>query len=777
MKLIHFLFQIYPVRVSKNHSAENTIVLLLAHVDDDEDAHYVYLPNPEKVLAPSTIRSDRSGEKSKKRKVFFCFNCFNYVYRKSSYDEHVAWCHKEAGQHKQFPKKGEVLSFDPKNKCSKVAYTIFYDFETRQAEPESQCSCPPEAVELAKKLKEQNTSVEDSELAQGELPPLPKKRKTIEKITSQMLENDAIDGFFDEQERAADNDNMRRKVITNRKRTADSVTKKVKKVKVCPHKTFTLKEQLPISYSLIMVDRTGNVVEDHFYVGDDAAENFIEKLLDLEKKYLGKMPCAKMKMTKKASLMIANATCCHICKQELRNDSVIDHDHLTGEIIGLAHNSCNLHRVEPKKIVTFAHNFSGYDSHLIVRHLGKFNSRIRELKAIPLNTEKFKSIQINNIHMLDSAAFLSDSLERLVKTLTVSSHTFPILRQWMKKDEDIRLLTRKGVYPYAFASSIEKLKNSTTLPTSDEFFNELNDDHITAEDYAHAQHVFDHFKCSNMLDYTKLYNISDVYLLAEVVFDFRNWVFNQFELDICHYMSLPMLAKDVMLKTTAVEIGMIHDPEMVHALQTNIRGGLSFIGTRYGNTKDVAKDMVMLYLDANNLYGKAMTFPMPKNNFRWMSEKEIKEFDVQKDVTDKNGTGYILEVTMRYPKHLHQAHNSFPLAPVAKTITNTDLSPYSKECLRLISGKEKKNYSATKLTATFEDRVKYLCHGLNLQFYLEQGLELVEIHRGIAFYQEDFIRPYVEMCSTMRAESKTKSESDRCKLMSNSLYGKVKIFF
>lgn len=69
--------------------------------------------------------------------------------------------------------------------------------------------------------------------------------------------------------------------------------------------------------------------------------------------------------------------------------------------------------------------------------------------------------------------------------------------------------------------------------------------------------------------------------------------------------------------------------------------------------------------------------------------------------------------------------------------------------------------------------MRYVCHGLNLKFYLEQGLELVEIHRGITFYQECFIRNYIDMCTQKRANAPTKSEGNIMKLLSNSLYGKM----
>ncbi len=70
-------------------------------------------------------------------------------------------------------------------------------------------------------------------------------------------------------------------------------------------------------------------------------------------------------------------------------------------------------------------------------------------------------------------------------------------------------------------------------------------------------------------------------------------------------------------------------------------------------------------------------------------------------------------------------------------------------------------------------RHKYLVHGLNLKLYLEQGMQLLKIHRGITFHQEAFIKPYIDMCTRMRKYAMTEAEKNIYKLLANSLYGKV----
>jgi hypothetical protein len=511
--------------------------------------------------------------------------------------------------------------------------------------------------------------------------------------------------------------------------------------KVCKHKSQILKEQPAFAFSYIMVDRHGSVVEKKAYAGVDASYVFVEALLELETKYISSLQeTTPMIITEKQQKEIDNAVLCYLCEDPLNMDRVRDHDHISGEFLGVAHSNCNLHRREQLKIVCFAHNFSGYDSHLIVRELGKFPKDKVRISAIPLNTQKFKSIVINNrIVMLDSMSFLSDSLGKLVNTLVKSDHDFPLVKQWISEKRQSDLLLRKGVYPYAFATSLERLQSQKCLPKIEEFFNDIGGETISKEDHEHAKKVWDEFGITNMLEYTMLYVRSDVYQLAEAVTHMRNSIYAEHELDICHYLSLPMLTKDLMLKMTEVKMELISDREMATVLKKNIRGGLSFINTRHFDLKELSercrKIISAVYVDANNLYGAAMMKPLPLRDFRWMRDDELEEISKKWEemITEEEGPGYILEVDLEYPSNLHLDHSSFPLAPHKRTITEKDLSPYSFKCMQEFSKKTK--YKSEKLVATFEDRERYLVHGLNLKLYLQLGLRLKKIHRGITFFQ------------------------------------------
>ena len=75
-----------------------------------------------------------------------------------------------------------------------------------------------------------------------------------------------------------------------------------------------------------------------------------------------------------------------------------------------------------------------------------------------------------------------------------------------------------------------------------------------------------------------------------------------------------------------------------------------------------------MHLDANNLYGWAMSQRLPVNGFEWM--EQLSEFDelFMKNYDENNDKGYILEVDVKYPKNLFHLHCDLPFLPERKKI-------------------------------------------------------------------------------------------------------------
>jgi len=700
---------VFPVRASKRIHAKNNIVVMLTkrmHAGSQRVvSHYVYVPDPKLLFAKRTV-TPKTG-KTNTRQQYLCYNCFHLSWNRSAYEIHVGWCHLQNSQRVKVPGKGQVDEFDYSdkgNKMKELPFFFFYDFECIQAESKVPCPCKPIGASPAKKRKVE-----------------------------------------------------------------------------CTHKTVYKKEHKAYSYALVLVNRNHEVLEEVTYAGMDCVEKFVEKVIELEEKYLGDLAAGGRPMentqTPRIQKIIQETKECCLCKYPLLMETedgkteriVRHHDHVSGDFVGMAHDKCNLRFREKLRLIGFCHNFSGYDSHLIIKALHLFDKeRVKNINAIPLNTEKVKTMSFNKVILLDSAAFLSESLEKLVNVLNVSEHRYPLMRQKFHDEEELKLLLRKGVFPYDFVTYLERLKECKELPEKKHFHNDLLDEDISDDDYEHAKAVFQKFKMKDMLDYSNLYNLTDCYLLAEVVMQFRKDVLKDYQIEMGHYYSLPHMAKDIMFKSTATAVEFMSDLEMIAMVRKGVRGGLSFVGTRHAKAD---KDHTITALDFNSLYPCAMQFKMPVRGYQWMKEEELKDFDVQNQVSNESEEGYIFEVTLDYPRNLHLKHSSFPLLPVRKTVTLDDLSPYSKECLRAIDGRTM--YKSDKLTTTFERREKYVIHGMNLKLALELGLELVEIHRGIKFYQADFIRPFIDMCAAKRAAAKTDFQKRLYKLLMNSTYGKL----
>ena len=144
-----------------------------------------------------------------------------------------------------------------------------------------------------------------------------------------------------------------------------------------------------------------------------------------------------------------------------------------------------------------------------------------------------------------------------------------------------------------------------------------------------------------------------------------------------------------------------------------------------------APSKCIMYLDANNLYGWAVSQYLPPDGFRWLTEKEINKIDLAKYKEDSK-KGLILEVDLEYPQELHDLHNDYPLAPEKVKVTKEMLSPYCK------SIREKFNISigqVHKLIPTLNNKEEYVLHYRNLQLYTDLGLKVKKVRRVLEFNQ------------------------------------------
>ena len=133
----------------------------------------------------------------------------------------------------------------------------------------------------------------------------------------------------------------------------------------------------------------------------------------------------------------------------------------------------------------------------------------------------------------------------------------------------------------------------------------------------------------------------------------------EYELDPAHFLSLPGLAWEACLKNTYVELELLTKCDMLLMVEEGIRGGICHSIHRYAkannkymkNYNNNEESSYIQYLDANNLYGWAMSKKLPVNGFKWIDNKQINE-DFIKNYDENNDKGYIFEVDVKYPKKI-----------------------------------------------------------------------------------------------------------------------------
>ena len=156
---------------------------------------------------------------------------------------------------------------------------------------------------------------------------------------------------------------------------------------------------------------------------------------------------------------------------------------------------------------------------------------------------------------------------------------------------------------------------------------------------------------------------------------------------------------------------------MLLMIEKGILRGASMISNRFGRANnpymgeaydEIKPTKFITYLDANSLYEWAMCWSLPVGNFNW-----ITDFDNWRNIP------CILEVDLEYPKELHDLHNDYPLAPERLMINKVE---------NLITN----------------DKEKYVIHHKNLTEYLDFGLGIKKIHRGITFKEEPWLEKYIK---------------------------------
>ena len=677
---------VHPIRISKYTGCEHDItLLLLKEAVKKENGEIEEKTHYTLVKNISALIASQINNHKYTRHI--CLNCFNSFKTPKALETHKKYCYENESVKLNMPQQGTFLRFNKFHHSEKAPFAIDADFESLIKHMDN---CDPDP----------NKSYT-------------KKYQKHEPISFSYYINSSIDGVF------------------------KPVLRKYTKTKP----------------------------EDA-----DAMDVFI-KWLEKDVKAIANIKPKQIIFTEEDRKQFNKASGCWICGEYLGNDRVRDHCHFTGRYRGPAHNSCNLKYRKPKSISVFFHNLSGYDSHLFIKKLGTPDKK-ENIDCIPNNEEKYISFsktivtgQYTNkkgeikdktfkIVFKDSLKFMSSSLGALVNNLPKDAFK-NLLKYFTPKQAEI--LKQKGFYPYEYMNTEEKF-NDTKLPPREAFYSKLSGRGIKEKDYKHAWNVWNTFKMKTFKEYHELYNITDVLLLADVFENFRDICLKIYGLDPVYYFTAPGLAWDACLKITGIDLELLSDPDMLLMFEKGIRGGISIISNRYGeaNNKYMGQGFnknkpskYLMYLDANNLYGCAMSEKLPTHGFKWLTGGEMEKIYENRHNLDKMPC--ILEVDLEYPENLHDLHNYYPLCPERVKCKN----------------------GVKKLIPNLRNKKKYVLHYKNLIQCLDMGLKIKHIYRGIKFVESEWMKPYIDKNTNLRAKAKNNFEKDFYKLMNNSVFGKT----
>ena len=274
---------------------------------------------------------------------------------------------------------------------------------------------------------------------------------------------------------------------------------------------------------------------------------------------------------------------------------------------------------------------------------------------------------------------------------------------------------------------------------------------------------------------------TDVLLLTDVFEHFRDLCLEYYGLDPAHYFTLPNFAWHAMLLKTGFEIDPLTDQEMYEMIEKGLRGGMCQVSHKEAktNNKYMGEDYdterpsnYINYLDANNLYGLAMSMKLPIGKLKWIKKILTKRMIMDWNENDDNA--YILEVDLEYPKEIQDEQADYPLAPENMKVEEKLLSKHQRELHRhYYNGKEARDEKQPKLILNQMDKTNYVVHIKALQFYLQKGMKIKQVHRGVKFKQRCWLKPWIDFNTEKRKVAKSDFEKDMFKLMNNAVYGKM----
>ena len=365
------------------------------------------------------------------------------------------------------------------------------------------------------------------------------------------------------------------------------------------------------------------------------------------------------------------------------NRKVIHHNHSLkkNNIIDYICNSCNLKIKHVHELIVIFHNSKGYDNSYMINISSEIpNIRINCLSE---NQEKFKMLSFDipnkkyRTKIIDSLAFLQGNLDSLSKEL----------------DNKLKIITKKHFrgnfslinkkienFPYMYV-------NPNNLNEEKQHFNNiLTLKDISDEEYNEVQLFDKNMQFKNLKEYLECYLTSDITLLADIFNNFRNIIFDQFQLDPENYISSPLLSKDCGLKYSKCKIEHIKDVSILNFVKQSITGGIS--NSISPCLKLDNDNKCIVYNDISSQYPFDLSKKLPYKDYKF-----VEEFDETKYGKDY---GYIMLCDVKTTDKIRNdplfKQNQMLVSKCL--ITDKHLSEYQLNCIKEKRESNNSNYNS-----------------------------------------------------------------------------------
>ena len=352
--------------------------------------------------------------------------------------------------------------------------------------------------------------------------------------------------------------------------------------------------------------------------------------------------------------------------------------------------------------------------------------------------------------------------------------------------EHFPICLSKSPFPYQFITSVECLSYQG-IPPKSAYYNDLSKEEISDSDYALAKRLFKDLKMRTVGDILKHYQISDTVLLLDCLLFFRKLTYDQDELDISFYLSLPQLVWDAMLlhnqRAGIEEIELLSDERIFKQFQGDIRGGFANAVQRYFTSNssylpprqirearvpaasvktrqfgpslppELRRDSCGLW-DAANLYGFAASDDLIVGGIKEITGEEFHLVsqdlfqNMGENLADEGRVGWYIVCDVSYPPECHLRDQYFPLFPTNEKVDPSKLSEYTCDAEKRIKG-SKRCSTGQKLISSLEPKKHLGTHYRALKYALQKGLKLEKVHQIYSFRQGKIFKEFVD-CNTKK---------------------------